>query len=140
MESLWCEGLRKKYPQLLGGISMMECAQGWEKLLDEMCSTIVKYESFAANETGYTPLRFVQIKEKFGSLRAYTDGGFFSDESRSQQKQQNIQRAIHHTVDYFEGLSVYVCSCCGAVSEPSLKRGLLTNYCDDCRRKWKSMR
>ena len=72
--------LYDKYPELFGqkDLSMQEtcmcwgidCGNGWFEILDQMCKELQALKQ---------PLQFTQIKEKFGTLRVYTN--HCSDES-----------------------------------------------------------
>ena len=68
--------LKEKYPQLLKGVAYFECDNGWYDVIDQMCYLIdsdseVQRRLNAEFEAPY----FVQIKEKFGGLRFYYQGG-----------------------------------------------------------------
>lgn len=48
-----------------------ECNDGWFNLLDCLCKSIVSYQKY----NKITPVVVQQVKEKFGSLRFYYQGG-----------------------------------------------------------------
>jgi hypothetical protein len=60
-----------------------ECGDGWYQILDSLCGNIQHYidwknKSVAAGYKDWTPVPqvvAVQVKEKFGGLRFYYDGG-----------------------------------------------------------------
>ena len=88
-----------------------ECGDGWEPIIREACAKldVVRRDRNAT-------LRFVQIKEKFGSLRLYMTG--YDDE---------VERIIMDA----EENSERTCEDCGA---PGMIRegGWLRCQCDDC--------
>ena len=47
------------------------CGDGWYNLIDKLCSDIVFY----CKENNLEQPKAVQVKEKFGGLRFYIDGG-----------------------------------------------------------------
>jgi hypothetical protein len=73
--------LTDKYPSLFRGQDMpvtenlmsfgCECADGWFNIINAACSVIASHIEHAGN----TDFLFTQIKEKFGTLRMYSDGG-----------------------------------------------------------------
>lgn len=48
-----------------------DCDDGWFNILHAMCDTL---DNHVKNNDG-APLKFTQVKEKFGGLRVYTEGG-----------------------------------------------------------------
>jgi hypothetical protein len=48
------------------------CGDGWFDIIDSCCSTI---ENYIKNKKAPTAFYFIQIKEKFGGLRLYYEGG-----------------------------------------------------------------
>ena len=48
-----------------------ECGDGWYQLLDALCETLTEH----ASALGRLPPEFIQIKEKYATLRAYVGGG-----------------------------------------------------------------
>lgn len=50
----------------------IECGDGWYDLLDRLCA---KLDAIAKEDGLEDDLRAVQVKEKFGGLRFYTNGG-----------------------------------------------------------------
>jgi hypothetical protein len=84
IEKSW-ENLYEKYPSLFKNLSYVECNEGWYDLISSVCFTINAHESVIENHkkyyperqniSDYEPFEFTQIKEKFGSLRIYSNGG-----------------------------------------------------------------
>lgn len=75
--------LIEKYKQFFPKKFYIECGDGWYDLLDRMMSTIQSHQEhieqikklYPERTVEYTPLEFLQIKEKFGYLRVYASGG-----------------------------------------------------------------
>lgn len=101
----WYESLIKRFPNLLGNLKELECPSGWETMIEQLCMDIMKHEVFFIENPDYTPVKFVQIKAKFGALRAYYEGGKIKDEY------VNMMRII---IDKYEGISAQVCGFCGS--------------------------
>jgi hypothetical protein len=90
---------------------------GWRKAFGiQMCKDI---KNALINELGYKGLfnyRISQIKEKFGSLRWYDNGG---------------TKNIHNIIDKYEDLSYKTCINCGKPAT-KISQGWISPYCDDC--------
>lgn len=75
--------LFETYRNYFGTNFYIECEDGWYDILDTMLYTIKGHEYnieqikklYPEREVEYTPLYFLQIKEKFGTLRIYASGG-----------------------------------------------------------------
>ena len=130
----------EKYPSLFANVGKsamescmafgIECGDGWYDILSSLCFMIAQHERniegnnkyrISQNEkpVEYYPVKFDQIKEKFGGLRVYFSGGD----------------------DYVEGLvgmaecwSFKTCETCGERGEPT-KGGWIMTLCDNCRNK-----
>ena len=91
-----------------------ECGDGWYNIIDALCSSMQHY--YDNNGTGLHQPVASQVKEKYGTLRFYYDGGG----------------------DYTEGmvwlaetLSAQTCESCG---QPGVLRkgGWLKTLCEEC--------
>jgi hypothetical protein len=58
-------------PQELGMYWGFQCGDGWFDLIDRLCRTI----QFGIDKGDTPPVRVVQVKEKFGTLRFHIRGG-----------------------------------------------------------------
>lgn len=87
--------------------------KGWHKLFMQMCMDI---RQPLIDSGCIDKFRFVQIKEKYNSMRCYN---------------YNATQEVADIIDKYEHLSRYVCQCCG---KPATKEtyGWITSYCDDC--------
>lgn len=91
----------------------IECGDGWLPLLERLCRAMCVH----AEATG-VGLAVTQIKEKFGMLRIYVDGG-----------DEEVERLI----DEGELESATICELCGAPGAHSDK-GWCSTRCGPCRR------
>ena len=71
------------------------------------------------SDLDYVPVKFDQIKSKFGGLRIYYSGG------------DNYVKGV---VGMAEEYSYKVCEVCGNSGKPN-KSGWITTLCDSCRNK-----
>lgn len=75
--------LTEKYPNLFRGRHLSiqenlmpfgcECGDGWFKILDSMCRSLQK-QLDKDKDKGSDEFMFMQIKEKYGTLRVYANG------------------------------------------------------------------
>jgi hypothetical protein len=108
----------------------IECGNGWFDIISPLCFMIKNHENNIVWQTeykqktepeyknDYIPVKFDQIKEKFGGLRIYFSGGD----------------------DYVEGLvsmagamSYKICEVCGDRGSPN-ENGWISTLCDGCRK------
>ncbi len=83
-----------------------ECGDGWFDLIWELCEDIeTALKNDTANEAAEFPFQVVQVKEKYGGLRFYSNSG--TDE-------------IFALIDTAEEKSTEICEICG---EPGEARG-----------------
>lgn len=104
----------------------IECNNGWYDLIHNICSLInnretnikarLKYEG--KDERNWIPVRFDQIKEKFGGLRIYYSGG---------------DDYVRGVINMAEEISYSTCEVCGNKGQPN-KKGWITTLCDGCRK------
>lgn len=107
----------------------IECGDGWYDILSALCFGIAQHERNKAAELkregqngDYQPFKFDQIKEKFGGLRIYHDGG------------DEFVRGMIYMAD---SLSYMICEACGARGKAN-EKGWISVLCDDCRNKNKT--
>lgn len=99
----------------------LDIGDGWSNLFINMLEEIEAYEATdhvkqkIENET-YHKVVAVQVKEKFGGLRFYYDGG-----------DENISEIVSRA----EKLSRTICESCSAPGKPT-KSGWIRTLCDDC--------
>jgi len=110
-----------RYPKLYQGYSLpmtvtcmcwgFETGDGWFKLVDQLSADITTLDKRDGSET-----IAVQVKEKFGGLRFYVEGG---------------SEAVWKAIDEAEALSERTCEWCG---EPGTTRrgGWSYTLCDSC--------
>lgn len=98
-----------------------ECGDGWFNIIDQLCSNIQHHIDWAQQQKekygrgeGCSQVVSVQVKEKFGTLRFYTNGG---DEQ------------IYGMIRMAESMSAVTCEDCGAPGKLR-GRGWLYTACD----------
>jgi len=120
--------LYEKYPDLFSNKNKsrrescmargIECNNGWYELLGSVCWRIFQHDRNIADPE-YIPVKFDQIKEKYGGLRVYYSGG------------DDYVRGI---ISMAEEYSYKVCGVCGNAKKPN-KGGWITTLCESCREK-----
>lgn len=108
-----------------------DCGDGWYDILSSLCFMIKQHEdnniwqteykqkTDATYTSDYYPVKFDQIKEKFGGLRIYFTGG---------------DSYIEGLVSMAESFSYQICELCGERGKPN-KGGWISTLCENCRNK-----
>ena len=121
MNKINSQYLLGRYPKLYQGYNLpmtetcmcwgFECGDGWFRLIDQLSADIMELDK----QDGTTTIA-VQVKEKYGGLRFYIQGG--SD-------------AAYEAIEKAEALSLKTCEMCG---EPGKLRGAswVTTMCAKC--------
>jgi hypothetical protein len=91
----------------------IECGLGWYELISSVCWRIFQHDKNIADRN-YIPVKFDQIKEKFGGLRLYYSGG---------------DDYVRGLVSLAEELSYKICEVCGDKGKPN-KDGWISVLCD----------
>ena len=92
-----------------------ECNDGWYNIIDVLCGEIQRYIDFKEKQDD--PVEQVvasQVKEKFGGLRFYIEGG---------------DSVTFSLIDFAESMSLRTCEVCGNVGERRGK-GWIRTLCD----------
>jgi hypothetical protein len=135
--------LYEKYPDLFSNRNKgrmescmcwgCEVGNGWFDILSSLCWMIKQHEDNIRwnreylekndpeklqEKPEYFPVKFDQIKEKYGSLRCYFSGG---------------DDYIEGLVSMAEAISCKTCENCGQKGTPS-KGGWITTLCESCRK------
>lgn len=92
----------------------IDTGDGWYDLIDTLCATIQHHIDYGED---VPQVEAVQVKEKFGGLRFYINGG--DDE-------------IQGMIDMAEEMSYRICETCGVPGRPN-DEGWITTLCDSCR-------
>lgn len=124
------EEIEARYPRVFGngtnspdqsvGTVYWEFGYGWDTLIENLAAAIDReIEKDPSIAEGDTPFRVVQMKEKFGTLRFYYDGG---------------NDRIHGLVKLTEGLSASVCEVCGSLGTLCERKSgsWVKTLCEDC--------
>ena len=96
--------LLHKYPKLFDTKDWkqdreIQCGDGWYFLIDFLCDTI---QDFIDNNEFAEQIKLVEVKEKIGGLRLYTDGG---------------GDLIYGMIWFAEAMSRKICEKCGGKGE-----------------------
>jgi len=120
------EELLKKYPKIFcqKSLPMTEtamcwgicCGKGWFWLIDILCQNL----QYDTDNNGYPQVEAVQVKEKFGGLRFYTNG---EDKKHSGM------------IWLAESMSLHICEECGTTKNVSQnEQGWIRTLCKECRK------
>jgi hypothetical protein len=135
--------LYEKYPDLFSNRTKsrmescmcwgIECNNGWYELLASVCWRIFQHEKNISeririrnknnipndqSDVEYIPVKFDQVKEKYGGLRVYFSGG---------------DDYVEGVIGMAEEYSYKVCEVCGNAGKPN-KGGWITTLCESCRK------
>lgn len=119
MKEILEETFRADYPRLTNNV-YFAVDDGWYDLLRDMFAE-VEYEVKSRNIVD--EVSFVQIKEKFGGLRAYFEINQCAD---------GDYEALTQVVSKYEKQSMTVCEICGAAARRSQKGGYIRTLCEAC--------
>lgn len=99
-----------------------ECGDGWEPLIRNLCSCIQSYID-SNKHLEISQLEVTQVKEKFGTLRFYYEGG---------------DRLIGGMVWLAEYVSGKTCEECGKYGKRGIRYNWYSTKCDGCAKEgWK---
>lgn len=90
----------------------VECNDGWNSILEPIFNYIKKY-----NESHDEKIEVLQVKEKFGELRFYTN--FYTDELKNLIRQAEEE-------------SYSTCELCGTKTNVGKTLGWITTCCKNC--------
>lgn len=93
-----------------------ECDDGWYWIIDNLCSTIQSYID-NNKHLDIQQVVAVQVKEKFGGLRFYVNGG---------------DNYIDGMISLAESLSYKTCEICGSKNNVKQTKGWIKSLCEDC--------
>jgi hypothetical protein len=108
----------------------IECNNGWYDIISSVCWMIKQHEdndrwqtefkqkTDSEYKSDYFPVKFDQVKEKYGGLRMYFSGG---------------DEYVEGLVSMAEAISYKTCEVCGNKGE-SNKSGWISTLCDVCRK------
>jgi hypothetical protein len=96
----------------------IECDNGWYFLLDNLMNCIQNY----CKNNKVDPINITQIKEKYGALSFYYNGG---------------DKLIDGMVWLAEDLSYKICERCGSTKNVKQTEGWIITLCEKCMKKHK---
>jgi hypothetical protein len=127
MDNKLQEKLYKKYPKIFVQKDKpmtetcmcwgLECGDGWYDLLDTLCGLI----QWDIDNNGHPQIEATQVKEKFGTLRFYTNG--------TNERQEGY-------INFAEYLSGSICEGCGSNSKVTQTKGWIVTLCPKCMKKY----
>lgn len=94
----------------------LEIPDGWYKLFFQMCADI---KPILEKEGIIDDFYFLQCKEKFNTLRCYSNGV--------------ASQEVEDIINKYESMACYVCTQCGKPAT-CVSTGYWASFCDDC---WK---
>ena len=99
----------------------IECGDGWFWLIDQLCSSIECHlKNCEFNKMRVPQVEATQVKEKFGGLCFYYQGG---------------DNVIEGMVTMAENMSCSICERCGSTEEVIQTTGWITTLCKKCYQK-----
>jgi hypothetical protein len=99
----------------------IDTGDGWYKIIDLLCELL----QWDIDNNNYPQIEAVQVKEKFGGLRFYTNW-------------KNDQQS--GMIKYAEQLSNYVCEDCGTMEGVTQTKGWIVTLCPKCMKAYKKKR
>ena len=94
-----------------------QCGNGWYRLIYSLCASIKSHLDYEKTENDITiPIEVVQVKEKFGGLRFYFNGG---------------NKKIERLIEAAESMSYHICEVCGEVEDVKQTSGWITTLCPE---------
>lgn len=96
----------------------IECGDGWYKIIDLLCELL----QWDTDKNKHPQIEAVQVKEKHGSIRFYTNG--------EDDKQ-------HGLICFAERLSEETCEECGSMENVTQTTGWICTLCPICLVKYK---
>jgi len=94
----------------------MECGNGWFWLLNNLCESIQSY----IDNNGLDQIEFIQVKEKFGTLRIYESG---------------CDDITYGMIIMAENMSKHICETCGSTENVTSEGSWVRTLCNKCRDK-----
>jgi hypothetical protein len=91
----------------------IDTGDGWYLIIDFLCKKIQDY----VDNKNIPQIEAVQVKEKFGGLRFYTN---YSD------------NYVDKEISFAETASYKTCECCGSTEEVSQTEGWIVTLCKKC--------
>ena len=91
-----------------------DCGQGWYPLIEELFDKIQK---LVDNNSKYNALEIIQVKEKYGELKVYTNAYW---------------EVIEDLIDKYTRKSKHICEWCGKKGKLHNDNGWLTTLCNKC--------
>jgi DNA-directed RNA polymerase subunit RPC12/RpoP len=117
------EKILKKYPKIFKQKNSpmtqtcmcwgLEVGLGWHWLVDILCSQL----QWDIDRNNHEQIEATQVKEKFGTLRFYTNGADKTQEGM---------------ISLVEFMSTYICEKCGSTENVTQTKGWIATLCKNC--------
>ena len=95
----------------------LECGPGWYSIIESVCGLIQQHEENKKDDSTYFPVKFDQVKEKYGGLRIYFSGG---------------DEYVEGIINMAEAVSYNTCEVCGNSGRPN-EAGWISTRCEEHR-------
>lgn len=105
------DDIREDYPKIIN--CPLAIGEGWSSIVYYLCSFL----QFHTDRNDRPQIKAVQIKEKFGGLRFYTESHY---------------DFAHGAISFAESLSDKTCEYCGSMEDVGKTRGWITTICRSC--------
>ncbi len=99
----------------------IDTSNGWYKIIDLLCELL----QWDIDHNNHSQIEAVQVKEKFGGLRFYTD--------TADERQQGM-------IDFAQHLSEITCEECGSMDNVTQTKGWIVSLCPKCLAEYKKER
>ncbi len=116
-----------EFPMAFG----IETDDGWFWLLDGLCESIQSYITL----NNKSQIRAMQVKEKFGGLKFYHDGGYGYGWENSEPEdtlEMDSSEYIDGMISVAEYLSGTICEICGTTKEIGRTVEWIKTICQTC--------
>ena len=115
------------------GISV---ADGWYGIIDSLCRQMMEVIVDVRKVfPDYRCPEFVQVKEKFGTLRIYLTQHSHMFQGEDDSYEKDLWEEMDSLVRSAEHASLYVCEHCGTTVDVETSGGWLVTLCNECREK-----
>lgn len=104
--------LLASYPKIFTHVRYCSVGDGWFDLINSACNLIQQHID---QDESVSQLVALQIKEKFGELRFYYQGG---------------NHDCEQVIESVQAASVHICEVCGDGGKPRTNRGWVKTLCD----------
>ena len=109
----------------------IETNKGWYPLIEALCGSL----QWDTDHNDYPQIVFTQVKEKYGTLRAY----YTWAESKKEYPQEKYATQ-EGKIRFAENLSATICEECGSMADVLQTSGWICTLCPPCMKAYKKER